>query len=115
MNYEAAKQFYERAGHLRVPRKHVERIVGEDQEERELRLEAWISNQRIRAATCHRSGWSGCSPSACDGHSPALRPYAPCAGRDGRRWSSSCAGKGRCRRCRSQPGVRGRRTGWVWC
>jgi superfamily II DNA or RNA helicase len=51
MNYEAAKQFYEREGHLRVPRKHIERIVGEDQEERELRLGAWISNQRSRAAT----------------------------------------------------------------
>ncbi|MFF9810789.1 Helicase associated domain protein [Streptomyces coeruleorubidus] len=49
MNYEAAKQFYEREGHLRVPRKHVERIVGEDQEERELRLGAWIGNQRSRA------------------------------------------------------------------
>ncbi|KOV94527.1 helicase [Streptomyces sp. NRRL B-1140] len=51
MNYEAAKQFYEREGHLRVPRKHVERVVGEDQEERELRLGAWVSNQRSRAAT----------------------------------------------------------------
>ncbi|MGA5292273.1 Helicase associated domain protein [Streptomyces pseudogriseolus] len=52
MNYEAAKQFYDREGHLRVPRKHIERIVvGEDQEERELRLGAWISNQRSRAAT----------------------------------------------------------------
>ncbi|MER7901469.1 helicase associated domain-containing protein [Streptomyces sp. NPDC096046] len=46
MNYEAAKQFYEREGHLRVPRKHVERIVGEDQEKREL-----IGNQRSRAST----------------------------------------------------------------
>ncbi len=51
MNYQAARQFYEREGHLRVPRKHVERIVGEDQEERELRLGAWIGNQRSRAAT----------------------------------------------------------------
>ncbi|MFB8166172.1 DEAD/DEAH box helicase [Streptomyces rubiginosohelvolus] len=51
LNYEAAKQFYEREGHLRVPRKHVERIVGEDQEERELRLGAWVGNQRSRAAT----------------------------------------------------------------
>ncbi|WP_416069038.1 helicase associated domain-containing protein [Streptomyces kanasensis] len=65
MNYEAAKQYYEREGHLRVPRKHVERIAvggdgngsggsgdwGEGQEERELRLGAWISNQRSRAAT----------------------------------------------------------------
>jgi hypothetical protein len=35
-----------------VPRKHVERIVvGEGREERELRLGAWIGNQRSRAAT----------------------------------------------------------------
>ncbi len=56
MNFAAAKQFYEREGHLKVPRKHVETIVigggdGEDQEERELRLGAWVSNQRSRAAT----------------------------------------------------------------
>ncbi|MFI0243114.1 Helicase associated domain protein [Streptomyces sp. NPDC016845] len=38
MNYEAAKQFYEREGHLQVPRKWVERIVGEDQAEREHKL-----------------------------------------------------------------------------
>jgi hypothetical protein len=50
MNFAAAKQYYEREGHLRVPRKHVERIVGEDQEEREYRLGAWIGNQRSRAA-----------------------------------------------------------------
>ncbi|CAL9278320.1 hypothetical protein SUDANB5_06851 [Streptomyces sp. SudanB5_2050] len=51
MHYLAAKQFYEREGHLQVPRKHVERTVGEDQEERELKLGAWIGNQRSRAAT----------------------------------------------------------------
>ncbi|WP_328686668.1 Helicase associated domain protein [Streptomyces caniferus] len=52
LNYEAARQFYKREGHLRVPRKHIERIVGgEGQEERELRLGAWIGNQRSRAAT----------------------------------------------------------------
>ncbi|MFF7369806.1 helicase associated domain-containing protein [Streptomyces tricolor] len=54
MNYEAAKQFFEREGHLRVPRKHIETIAtgsGKDQEVRELRLGAWISNQRPRAAT----------------------------------------------------------------
>ncbi|OIJ87369.1 hypothetical protein BIV25_39140 [Streptomyces sp. MUSC 14] len=47
----AARQFYEREAHLRVPRKHVETIVGEDQEERELNLGSWIGNQRSRAAT----------------------------------------------------------------
>ncbi|WP_408997296.1 helicase associated domain-containing protein [Streptomyces europaeiscabiei] len=60
MNYEAAKQYYQREGHLQVPRKHIETIViggagdgdsGEDQEERELRLGAWVGNQRSRAAT----------------------------------------------------------------
>ncbi|MFI1004973.1 Helicase associated domain protein [Streptomyces galbus] len=56
MHYAAAKQYYEREGHLRVPRKHIERIAvgdgdGEDQEEQELRLGAWVSNQRTRAAT----------------------------------------------------------------
>lgn len=51
LNYQAARQFYEREGHLQVPRKHVERIIGEDQQEREHKLGAWISNQRSRAAT----------------------------------------------------------------
>lgn len=64
MNYAAAKQFYEREGHLRVPRKHIERIVlsgedrdangredGEGPEVQELKLGAWISNQRSRATT----------------------------------------------------------------
>ncbi|MGW0093793.1 helicase associated domain-containing protein [Streptomyces sp. NPDC003328] len=50
-NYTAAKQFYEREGHLKVPRRHVERIVGEHQEEREVRLGAFVGNQRSRAAT----------------------------------------------------------------
>lgn len=51
LNYQAARQFFEREGHLRVPRKHIERIVvGEDQEEREHKLGAWIGNQRSRAA-----------------------------------------------------------------
>ncbi|MCO4699559.1 Helicase associated domain protein [Streptomyces sp. RO-S4] len=60
MHYEAARQFYEREGHLRVPRKHIERIAGggdenggrgENQDVRELRLGSWIGNQRSRAAT----------------------------------------------------------------
>ncbi|PGH52281.1 DEAD/DEAH box helicase [Streptomyces sp. Ru87] len=51
MNYKAACRFYEREGHLRVPRKHVERVVvGGDREVREVRLGAWIGNQRSRAA-----------------------------------------------------------------
>ncbi len=63
LNLAAARQYYEREGHLRVPRKHIERITvdsrddsrdgesGGGQEERELRLGAWVSNQRSRAAT----------------------------------------------------------------
>ncbi|MFJ6518372.1 helicase associated domain-containing protein [Streptomyces filamentosus] len=52
INYAAAREFYEREGHLRVPRKHIERIaVGDDRAEREFRLGAWIGNQRSRAAT----------------------------------------------------------------
>lgn len=49
--HKAARQFFEHEGHLRVPRRHVERTAGDDQEERELRLGAWIANQRSRAAT----------------------------------------------------------------
>ncbi|WP_333741263.1 DEAD/DEAH box helicase [Streptomyces sp. IBSBF 2806] len=56
LHLAAARQFHERERHLQVPRKHVETITvggdgGEDQEQRELRLGAWISNQRSRAAT----------------------------------------------------------------
>ncbi|MET9150897.1 Helicase associated domain protein [Streptomyces griseoflavus] len=58
MNYTAAKQFYEREGHLRVPRKHIERLVGDtgdgnggSQDVQEFRLGSWIGNQRSRAAT----------------------------------------------------------------
>jgi hypothetical protein len=60
LNLAAATQFYEREGHLRVPRKHIERIAidgrhGEDQEERDIKLGAWIGNQRSRAATLTRA------------------------------------------------------------
>ncbi|MGX1508711.1 UNVERIFIED_CONTAM: superfamily II DNA or RNA helicase [Streptomyces graminofaciens] len=60
LHLAAARQFFEREGHLKVPRKHTERIIiggnghggsGKDQEQRELRLGAWISNQRSRATT----------------------------------------------------------------
>ncbi|MGW1987795.1 Helicase associated domain protein [Streptomyces collinus] len=61
LNYEAAR-FFEREGHLRVPRSHTETIVigggagGRDGEKAEtqehrLRLGAWVSNQRSRAAS----------------------------------------------------------------
>ncbi|MFJ9683984.1 Helicase associated domain protein [Streptomyces sp. NPDC101194] len=58
LNYQAAQQFFEREGHLRVPRKHMETITvggdgGEGQEQRDvqLKLGAWVGNQRSRAAT----------------------------------------------------------------
>ncbi|MFE3776372.1 helicase associated domain-containing protein [Streptomyces sp. NPDC059122] len=56
LNYVAAQQFYEREGHLWVPRKHAEATVVAndregDQEEREIKLGAWIGNQRSRAAS----------------------------------------------------------------
>jgi superfamily II DNA or RNA helicase len=61
-NLATATQYYQREGHLRVPRKHIERLIVDDsdgngggsrehQEVRELKLGAWISNQRSRAAT----------------------------------------------------------------
>ncbi|USQ89938.1 Helicase associated domain protein (plasmid) [Streptomyces phaeoluteigriseus] len=58
MHYEAAQQYYKREGHLRVPRKHVERIAIDNGDngksgggEREIKLGAWVGNQRSRAAT----------------------------------------------------------------
>ncbi|MEU5239432.1 Helicase associated domain protein [Streptomyces lydicus] len=51
MNYQAAKQFYEREGHLKVPRKHVETVLSEDGWELQFRLGAWVSNQRSRATS----------------------------------------------------------------
>ncbi|WP_442815966.1 helicase associated domain-containing protein [Streptomyces sp. NBC_01768] len=55
VNLAAARQFYAREGHLRVPRKHVETIAagagGEGQEEQAIRLGSWFGNQRSRAAT----------------------------------------------------------------
>ncbi|MGP3636368.1 Helicase associated domain protein [Streptomyces sp. 24-1644] len=55
IHYAAARQFYDREGHLTVPRKHVETLAlgGEGQEQRKvaLKLGAWVSNQRSRAAT----------------------------------------------------------------
>ncbi|MFD8799759.1 helicase associated domain-containing protein [Streptomyces atroolivaceus] len=55
MHLAAAQQCFEREGHLKVPRKHVETISlprpgdGRD-EERLLKLGAWVANQRSRAA-----------------------------------------------------------------
>jgi hypothetical protein len=58
LNYTAAKQYYQREGHLRVPRKHIETITvdrddGESHEQQDvaLKLGAWIGNQHTRAAT----------------------------------------------------------------
>ncbi|MFE7394099.1 helicase associated domain-containing protein [Streptomyces sp. NPDC056227] len=55
MHLAAARQFFEREGHLRVPRKHVETITigrnGSEQRDVGLRLGSWIDNQRSRATT----------------------------------------------------------------
>jgi hypothetical protein len=58
LHLTAATQYYQREGHLRVPRKHVETITiggdgGENDEQRNvpLKLGSWIDNQRSRAAT----------------------------------------------------------------
>ncbi|MFJ9080338.1 helicase associated domain-containing protein [Streptomyces sp. NPDC102278] len=57
MHYGAAVQYFEREGHLTVPRKHVETIAlggeSKDQAQRglELKLGMWVDNQRRRAAT----------------------------------------------------------------
>ncbi|WP_406320036.1 Helicase associated domain protein [Streptomyces sp. NBC_01637] len=62
LHLTAATQYYEREGHLRVPRKHVETLTiggpsdgdGEgqkQQEQRDIKLGAWINNQRTRATT----------------------------------------------------------------
>ncbi|MFB7646010.1 helicase associated domain-containing protein [Streptomyces sp. NPDC056084] len=45
----AARQFFEREGHLKVPRRHVETVLSEDGREDQYRLGAWINNQRSRA------------------------------------------------------------------
>jgi hypothetical protein len=47
----AGRQFFEREGHLRVPRKHIEPVIGHDGQEQPLRLGAWVANQRSRAAS----------------------------------------------------------------
>ncbi|MEV0581261.1 Helicase associated domain protein [Streptomyces sp. NPDC050392] len=49
-NLAAARQFFEREGHLKVPRKHVEIVLSEDGHEDQFRLGAWVNNQRSRAA-----------------------------------------------------------------
>ncbi|MGW7317602.1 helicase associated domain-containing protein, partial [Streptomyces sp. NPDC054865] len=43
---EAARRFHAREGHLGVPRTHVEPLDGH-----EVRLGAWIANQRARAGS----------------------------------------------------------------
>ncbi|MGW8985060.1 Helicase associated domain protein [Streptomyces parvus] len=49
-NLAAARQFFEREGHLKVPRKHVETVLSEDGWELQFRLGSWVNNQRSRAA-----------------------------------------------------------------
>ncbi|MFF0216125.1 helicase associated domain-containing protein [Streptomyces vinaceus] len=47
----AAQQFFQREGHLTVPRKHVETVLSEDGGELQFRLGSWVNNQRSRAAS----------------------------------------------------------------
>ncbi|HEV7625317.1 MAG TPA: Helicase associated domain protein, partial [Streptomyces sp.] len=51
-NLAAARQYRQREGNLDVPRKHVETVVtgGDEEQEMDIRLGAFISNQRSRAA-----------------------------------------------------------------
>lgn len=55
MHLTAATQYFEREGHLTVPRKHVATITlgGDGQAQRDVRLKlgTWADNQRRRAAT----------------------------------------------------------------
>lgn len=46
----AARQFFAREGHLKVPRKHVETLLSQDGRADQYRLGAWVNNQRSRAA-----------------------------------------------------------------
>ncbi|SFN96314.1 Helicase conserved C-terminal domain-containing protein [Streptomyces sp. cf124] len=50
-NLAAAKQYYQREGHLNVPRKHVETVLADEGGELQFRLGTWVSNQRSRAAS----------------------------------------------------------------
>lgn len=50
-NLAAATQYYQREGHLNVPRTHVETVPTDEGRELQFRLGTWISNQRSRAAT----------------------------------------------------------------
>ncbi|MFE7402342.1 Helicase associated domain protein [Streptomyces sp. NPDC057557] len=93
LHLTAARQFYEREGHLQVPRKHVERIVSEDQEQQEHKLGAWISNQRSRAATLTPERIEQLSPrSECAGHDSVPMSAVPCSLTEGFRHGSSCGG-----------------------
>ncbi|WP_443061758.1 helicase associated domain-containing protein [Streptomyces sp. NBC_00455] len=49
-NLAAARQFFEREGHLQVPRKHIETVLSEAGRQDQYRLGAWVNNQRSRAA-----------------------------------------------------------------
>jgi superfamily II DNA or RNA helicase len=60
LNLAAATQYYQREGHLRVPRSHIETITvgdgdgghdGQGMKGHQVRLGAWVGNQRSRAAT----------------------------------------------------------------
>ncbi|MFB7421166.1 helicase associated domain-containing protein [Streptomyces sp. NPDC056210] len=55
-NLAAARQFFEREGDLKVPRKHVETVLSEDGREDQYRLGVWVNNQRSRDAVAGAGG-----------------------------------------------------------
>ncbi|MGX1887461.1 helicase associated domain-containing protein [Streptomyces sp. NPDC055287] len=60
MHYEAAKQFYEREGHLRVPRKHIETVLSEDSGELQCRLGHGSTTSAAGPPRCRRNGRNNC-------------------------------------------------------
>lgn len=86
MNYGAAKQFYEREGHLRVPRKHIETgvggggVSGGSCEDRRCGSFGSGRGAGISAAgprCCLRSVWSCCLPSVRAGPEGDLSSRPP--------------------------------------
>ncbi|RPK29325.1 hypothetical protein EES37_34775 [Streptomyces sp. ADI91-18] len=67
-NLAAAGQFFEREGHLTVPRKHVEPMLSEDGGELRFRLGQGSTTSGAGPPRCPRSGWSSCPRSGCGGH-----------------------------------------------
>ncbi len=93
MNYEAAKQFFEREGHLRVPRKHIETIATGSGEDQEVRVR-WRPRS---VAGSHASGLSRTGTCATSAECPSevadrsLEPIPDSTPRAAGSSSSGCA------------------------